>query len=67
MLKFIVFIVVAFVLVDVQWSHAKSKRLADRQGVSTVSQPGANPPAERPRDPADIALDKKIKSICRGC
>ncbi|WLB24038.1 hypothetical protein [Bradyrhizobium japonicum] len=23
--------------------------------------------AERPRDPADIALDKKIKSICRGC
>jgi hypothetical protein len=58
---------VAFALVA-EAAHAKGTRRPNRQSVSTVIPPGAaNPPAERPRDPADIALDKKIKSICRGC
>jgi hypothetical protein len=48
--------------------RTQGTRRPNRQSVSTVIPPGAaNPPAERPRDPADIALDKTIKSICRGC
>jgi hypothetical protein len=27
----------------------------------------ANIPQEKNRDPADVALDRRIKGICRGC
>jgi len=32
-----------------------------------ATKPAANIPAEKNRHPADIALDRKIKGICRGC
>jgi hypothetical protein len=34
--------------------------------ASPVAPKSANIP-EKDRDPADIALDRKIKGICRGC
>jgi hypothetical protein len=37
-----------------------------RSTVPTTA-PAANIPTEKDRDPADVALDRKIKSICRGC
>jgi hypothetical protein len=33
----------------------------------TTTKPGAKIPVETNRDPADVALDRKIKGICRGC
>jgi hypothetical protein len=30
-------------------------------------KPGSTPAAYEQRDPQDLALDRKIKSICRGC
>jgi hypothetical protein len=51
LLRAIAVIVPAFSLVATPGPHAKSKRLAARQNVSTVSPLAANPPAERPRDP----------------
>jgi hypothetical protein len=32
-----------------------------------VTATSANIPTEQNRDPADVALDRKIKGICRGC
>jgi hypothetical protein len=41
--------------------HAKSNNLASkRTSAATI-------PSEKSRDPADVALDRKIKSICHGC
>ena len=40
-------------------SHQHSKRAAHH---STTTDPGG-----ATRDPADLALDRKIGSICRGC
>jgi hypothetical protein len=30
-------------------------------------RPDAKIPVETKRDPADVALDRKIKGICKGC
>jgi hypothetical protein len=51
-----------------QSAQAKSRRHDDRAQSAPTGEPQnpAKPVADR-RDPADIALDKKIKSICRGC
>jgi hypothetical protein len=49
-------------------AEARSKRHDHRPAEPAAAQPVAGKPArEHPRDPADIALQKKIKSICRGC
>jgi hypothetical protein len=32
-----------------------------------TTKPDAKIPVEMKRDPADIALDRKIKGICKGC
>jgi hypothetical protein len=33
----------------------------------TTTKPDAKISVETNRDPADVALDRKIKGICRGC
>jgi len=39
-----------------------------RPALSTApSKTEATSPAEKNRDPADVALDRRIKGICRGC
>jgi hypothetical protein len=52
-----------------QSADAKRNRHDDRaQTAPAAKQPNsAKIATDQRRDPADIALDKKIKSICRGC
>jgi hypothetical protein len=38
-----------------------------RKAAPTVAATPVQIPQEEKRDPADIALDRKIKGICRGC
>ena len=46
---------------------ARACRLATPpREARTASMAPANIP-EKPRDPADIALDRRIKGICKGC
>jgi hypothetical protein len=55
-------------LTAVQSAEARSKRRDHRSAAPAAEQPALGKAArEQPRDPADIALEKKIKSICRGC
>ncbi|MCK1336413.1 hypothetical protein ACVW1A_006618 [Bradyrhizobium sp. LB1.3] len=52
----------------VQPVQGKDKPHHHRRGAQAMEQPAtAKPTGDQPRDPADIALEKKIKSICRGC
>ncbi len=32
-----------------------------------ATEPAGKPIVQQKRDPADIALDRRIKAICRGC
>jgi hypothetical protein len=52
-------------------THAVIARSHHRAPKSTApaatTKPDAKIPAEPNRDPADIALDRKIKGICNGC
>jgi hypothetical protein len=43
--------------------HRASKNTA----LPVATKPVANIPQEKNRDPADVALDHKIKGICNGC
>jgi hypothetical protein len=49
--------------VDARTHHRGPKTAAP---VATT-KPDAKIPIETNRDPADLALDRKIKGICRGC
>jgi hypothetical protein len=49
--------------VDARAHHRTPKTTA--QASSTRSD--AKIPVETSRDPADVALDRRIKSICKGC
>jgi hypothetical protein len=40
---------------------------APRKATPTVATTPVEIPKEEKRDPADVALDRKIKGICRGC
>jgi hypothetical protein len=42
-------------------------RAPKRTVTATETKTEATSPAEKNRDPADIALDRQIKGICRGC
>ncbi|QPF90973.1 hypothetical protein IC761_31655 [Bradyrhizobium commune] len=49
-------------------AEARHHRQHTHPVASVTGEPNATKPAaDPPRDPADIALEKKIKSICRGC
>jgi hypothetical protein len=60
------FVVIAsFVLALTNTADARHNRRALTPKAAAAPKP-ANVP-EQKRDPADIALDRKIKGICRGC
>jgi hypothetical protein len=48
-------------------ADARSLRRAPKATQSATVKPDAKIPTEQKRDPADIALDRKIKGICQGC
>ncbi|KRQ17262.1 hypothetical protein AOQ71_03545 [Bradyrhizobium manausense] len=49
-------------------AEARHHRQHAHPVASGTGEPNATKPAAgTPRDPADIALERKIKSICRGC
>jgi hypothetical protein len=56
-------VVLVAALALVHSAEAKSKRHNHRSATPVVEQRAG----AQSRDPADIALEKKIKSICRGC
>jgi hypothetical protein len=37
-----------------------------KRTVTVATKPEANIPVEKNRDTADVALDRRIKGICRG-
>jgi hypothetical protein len=47
--------------------YARTHHHAPRAAAATTNSPDAKIPAEKNRDPADIALDHRIKGICKGC
>jgi hypothetical protein len=57
-----VFALCATHAVDAQTRHHAAKSTAP-----IITKLDAKIPVEMNRDPADIALDRKIKGICRGC
>jgi hypothetical protein len=50
-------------------THAVGARTLHRtpRPIATATKPDAKIPVETKRDPADIALDRRIKGICKGC
>jgi hypothetical protein len=50
--------------VDARAHHRAPKSTAAPVTTTTTS---AKIPVEPNRDPADVALDRKIKGICKGC
>jgi hypothetical protein len=46
---------------------ARTHRHESRRTAPAAIKTGVKIPVETNRDPADIALDHKIKGICRGC
>jgi hypothetical protein len=48
-------------------ANARSLRRAPKATQAATVKPDAKIPTEQKRDPADIALDRKIKGICHGC
>jgi hypothetical protein len=52
-------------------THAVDARTHHRAPKTTApvatTKPDAKIPVEMKRDPADVALDRKIKGICKGC
>jgi hypothetical protein len=49
--------------VDARTHHRASKTPAP----AATTKPDAKIPVEVKRDPADVALDRKITGICNGC
>jgi hypothetical protein len=46
--------------------HRVPKQAPPAAKQGPVTEPSANVP-EKNRDPEDVALDRRIKGICRGC
>jgi hypothetical protein len=46
---------------------AKPHHHWSRATTPAATRPDAQIPVETKRDPADIALDRKIRGICNGC
>jgi hypothetical protein len=50
---------------DAEAARARHNRVS-RPPTPAATAPAKNVP-EKNRDPADVALDRRIKGICRGC
>jgi hypothetical protein len=46
---------------------ARTHHAPKRTVPAATTKTETTSPAEKNRDPADVALDRKIKGICRGC
>ena len=60
------FMLIVIALVAASPVSARPHHRATKPTAAPVAVKSANVP-EKDRDPADIALDQKIKGICRGC
>jgi hypothetical protein len=60
-------VIVVVALCATTAADARSDRRAPNGPAATLKKPDAKIPVEQKRDPADIALDRRIKGICRGC
>jgi hypothetical protein len=63
-------VIIATVVVALCATHAvyaRSHRHAAKTTAPAAIKTGVKIPVETNRDPADVALDRKIKGICRGC
>jgi hypothetical protein len=62
---------IAMAMVALCASHAVNARTHHRAPKTTAPAPAiqsdAKIPVETNRDPADVALDRRIKGICKGC
>jgi hypothetical protein len=47
--------------------YARSHHRAPKRTTPAAIKADDKIPVETNRDPADVALDRKIKGICRGC
>jgi hypothetical protein len=59
--------VIVLALCATQAVVARTHRHASKSTAPAVAKIGANIPPEKNRHPEDVALDRKIKGICRGC
>ena len=59
-------IIAAVALGATHAGYARTHHRTARPAV-TATKPDAKIPVETKRDPADIALDRRIKGICKGC
>jgi hypothetical protein len=46
---------------------ARTHHRAPKTTAQATTKPDVKIPVEMKRDPADVALDRKIKAICNGC
>jgi hypothetical protein len=46
---------------------ARTHHRAPKTTAQATTKPEVKIPVEMKRDPADVALDRKIKGICNGC
>jgi hypothetical protein len=46
---------------------ARTHHFRTAKNTAPAAAKRANIPPEKNRDPADVALDRRIKGICRGC
>jgi hypothetical protein len=60
-------ILAVFALCATHAVEARTHHPAVKSTPPIIAKPDAKIPVEMNRDPADIALDRKIKGICRGC
>jgi hypothetical protein len=60
--------IIAVALRAIHAGDARTHRRAAKSATPmAATKPDAKIPTETKRDPADITLDRKIKSICAGC
>jgi hypothetical protein len=61
-------IIAMVALCAAQGASARTHHRTSKATTPAVAvKPDAKIPVEVKRDPADIALDRKIKGICKGC
>jgi len=48
-------------------ADARKPQKAKLSTEQSIIRPDGKPVVEQKRDPADIALDRRMKGICRGC
>jgi hypothetical protein len=64
-------VLIATAMVALCATHAVNARTHYRApkitAPASATKSGAKIPVETNRDPADVALDRRIKGICKGC